>query len=129
MLDTLAKRIALGIGIGLLVVAAWQNGWLSEVVPSPTMADTVCVIEESGERTAEQAAVLLGKTSIALREAGHWRLLDDDELPESMEPIVAKITMKLPYVLFMVEGRVVSGPAALPKTEAEFTAMVKRGGF
>jgi len=128
MLDTAAKRIALGAALGLLVLVAWQRGWLSQIAPVPATADTVVVIEESGDRTPEQAAVLFGSTANALRTANKWRLFDDDELPETLKPVVAKITEKPPYILMFSGDRIVAGPLPFPATEAEFAALIQQYG-
>jgi hypothetical protein len=127
MLDTPAKRIALGIALGLIALVAWQNGWLADVSPMPVTADTIVVIEESGTRTPDHAVVLFGATANKLRTANQWYLFDDDELPQAYKATVAAIKTPVPYVLFYSGDRVVRGPLPLPKTEAEFAAMIQGG--
>ncbi len=128
------RKIALGVALGLLVLLAWQNGylaWVPVVGPSGPV-DHVVVVCESGDQTPEQAIVILGKTARELRDAGKWRLWDDDNMPESVE--VDMLTLigghKLPVVILFHGGGVSVGPVPLPETDEKLRALVeKHGGF
>ena len=125
------RRIALGISIGLLILLAWQNGylkWVPVVGPSGPV-DHVVVICESGDRTPEQAVVILGKTARELRDTGKWRLWDDDEIPEDIEADMTALIagLDLPVVILFHDGKP-SAPVPLPKSDEALAALMKEHG-
>lgn len=131
---TTPRRIALSISIGLLLLLAWQNGWLafvSMVAPGGPI-DHVVVVNESGDRTAEYAAVVLGKTANELREKKKWRMWDKDNIPKSIQEQIKKLIegQSLPVVILFRGGEVWAGPVLLPKTDVGLRELLeKNGGF
>lgn len=128
------RRVALLLAIGLLVLFAWQNGWLSglPVVAPDGPVDHVVVVHESGEQTAEHAAVVLGKTSNELRAKKKWRLWDKDKIPKSIQRQIKELIegQSLPVVILFRGGKVWVGPVPLPKTDKALRELIeKNGGF
>ncbi len=129
------RRIALLIAVALLILLAWQNGylerWLSAVGPSGTI-DHVIVINESGDQTHTHAAVVLGKTSNELRAKKKWRMWDIDEIPKSIQERIKELIegQSLPVVILFRGGKVWAGPVPLPKTDKALRELIeKHGGF
>ncbi len=131
---TTPRRVALSLATGLLLLLAWQNGWLSglPVLTPDGPIDHVVVVCESGDRTAEYAAVVLGKTANKLRAKKKWRMWDKDEIPKSIQEQIKKLIegQSLPVVILFRGGEVWAGPVSLPKTDAGLRELIEKyGGF
>ncbi len=128
------RRIALGIALGLLFLWAQQNGYLdwAPVVGPAGPVDHVVVVYESGDRTAEQADVMLGDTSNELRAVGKWRSWDIDEIPESVREKIQEMIggYSLPVVILFHGDWLTTDPLPLPATDDGLRELIeKHGGF
>ncbi len=128
------RRVALALAVGLLLLLAWDNGWLSNlpVLTPDGPVDHVVVVHESGDRTAEYAAVVLGKTSNELRAKKKWRMWDKDKIPKSIQQQIKELIegQSLPVVILFRGGKVCVGPVPLPKTDKVLRELIeKNGGF
>jgi len=97
--------------------------------PNPPAELWAIVVEESGERTAQQAIVMADPEIRGLFKASRFRIVDQDEAAADMRSYVKRATdkgMKLP-ALFLVspEGKV-HFEGDLPATVAETKALVRK---
>lgn len=128
------RRVALGVALGLLFLWAQQNGYLSwsSVVGPAGPVDHVVVVYESGDRTAEQAAVMLGGTANELRAVGKWRSWDVNEIPESVREKIQEMIegYELPVVILFHGDWLTTDPLPLPETDGELRELIEKyGGF
>jgi len=128
MLDTTTKRIALGLSIGLVLMVAWQEGWLSQVQPSPALVEDAAIVHESGITTPftkEQTKVFVGASSIGVK------VIDKDILGPGKQPspalkpyLDAAKDRELPVLVIRYKG----GSVVVESVPATFEALKARVG-
>ena len=102
--------------------------------PGPLAEMWVIVVEETSQRTPEQARVLLDPTvrQWMANHQHHFRILDKDQtstdLTEWIERAAAQTETALPYLFIVDDSGVVSFEGPLPIGPLEMLSLVKKWG-
>jgi len=119
-----------GLGLAGVPVEQYAATAWSWVQPNSGPITQVVVIEESKNRSAEVAAVVLGPTSDKLRAADKWRLFDQDDVPEQVKPAVDTLRQNTPLPFVMMFHGESYTVKPLPATDEELAVLLQRnGGF
>lgn len=93
-------------------------------VPDPPKNLWAIVVEESSERTPDQAAVLLSKEVRA--SVSNFRIVDRDVISDDVKPYAERAQGSRLPVLFLVDDGQVYYEGGLPETVADFTRLVSQ---
>ena len=103
-----ARRIALGVALGLLVLHAWQNGWLSQIAPTPATIEAAVIVHETKigkPTTPEETKLITGAPALGVFVIDQNLLGPGKQPSPKMQPYLDKAKdQELPVLILRWPG-------------------------